>query len=206
MACQSAIHWANIFYSVPYGRFSWMKTEKIGKFRICPSRVHRFSRSTGRIKKLIVSRNSLGSGTHLQLILFGVAVRFVYVFSSPLPFDTYKEQRTERAKRQKYGRGGAKDINKQNNKQHRIKWFGNPSKWIPQCVPNGCQNQIWWKNPMALWWKDYLKIPVRDTVGGGFRQGYMNEYWIQLGFSIYSQEYDLLKHMGFMLYNMAWMS
>ncbi len=44
-----------------------------------------------------------------QIILFGVAVRFVYIFSSPpLPFDTYKEQRTERAKRQKYGKGEQK--------------------------------------------------------------------------------------------------
>ena len=29
-----------------------------------------------------------------QIILFGVAVWFVYVFSSPLPFDTYKGQKT----------------------------------------------------------------------------------------------------------------
>jgi hypothetical protein len=44
-----------------------------------------------------------------QIILFGVAVRFVYV-SPPLSFDTYKEQRTERAKRQKYGRRERKNL------------------------------------------------------------------------------------------------
>jgi hypothetical protein len=40
---------------------------------------------------------------YLELISFDVADRFVYVFSSLLPFDTYEEQiRTERVKRQKY--------------------------------------------------------------------------------------------------------
>ena len=43
-----------------------------------------------------------------QIILFGVAVKFVYVISSSLPFETYKEQRTERAKRKKYWRGERK--------------------------------------------------------------------------------------------------
>ncbi len=32
-----------------------------------------------------------------KIILFGVAVRFVYVFSSPLPYDTCKKQRTEQS-------------------------------------------------------------------------------------------------------------
>ena len=40
---------------------------------------------------------------YLELISFDVADRFVNVFSSLLPFDTYEEQiRTERVKRQKY--------------------------------------------------------------------------------------------------------
>jgi hypothetical protein len=60
---------------------------------------------TTRKKRKMLSKLTPFSPTHLELILFGVAVRFVNVFSSPLPFDTYKEQRTERAKRQKYGRG-----------------------------------------------------------------------------------------------------
>jgi hypothetical protein len=36
-----------------------MKSGKIGKFRIFSSKVHLFSRSTGRIKKLIVRKSSL---------------------------------------------------------------------------------------------------------------------------------------------------
>ena len=39
------------FYLLPFGSYSGMKMGKIGKFRIRPSRVHRFFRSTGRIKK-----------------------------------------------------------------------------------------------------------------------------------------------------------
>ena len=83
MACQSAIHWANIFYSVPYGRFSWMKTEKIGKFRICPSRVHRFSRSTIRIKKKNCKKKFLmSSSIGIQKDFFFQSLAEIWTFSS----------------------------------------------------------------------------------------------------------------------------
>jgi hypothetical protein len=53
--------------------------------------------------KLQRDNNNL-AGRRESKVVFGY-VRFVFVFSSPLPFETYKEQRTERVKRQKYWRG-----------------------------------------------------------------------------------------------------
>jgi hypothetical protein len=40
------------FYLPPFGRYTGMKTGKIGNFRIRPSRVHRLSQPIGRIKKI----------------------------------------------------------------------------------------------------------------------------------------------------------
>jgi hypothetical protein len=96
------------FYLLPFGRYSWMKTGKIGKFRIRPSRVHRFSRSTGRIKLIVRKRSlclllldsffiqslaeiwTISWGTHLERFPndFFRRYRFVYfyVFRSPLPY------------------------------------------------------------------------------------------------------------------------
>jgi hypothetical protein len=47
-------------------------------------------------------------GTISKSFYSALPLLFVYIFSSPLPFDTYKEQRTEKAKRQKYWRGSIK--------------------------------------------------------------------------------------------------
>jgi hypothetical protein len=92
-----------------------MKTGKIGKFRSRPSRVHRFSRSTGRIKKKLIVRKSFlclpllesksiffnsiigrdmndsertisNHQNDFEIILFGIAVLFIYVFRSPLQY------------------------------------------------------------------------------------------------------------------------
>ena len=98
------------FYLSPFGRYSWKKTGKIGKFRIGSLRVHRFSRSTDRIKKTNCKKKFLRSSSigiqkyfflfnhwpryersrevpnDFQIILFGVVVLFIYVFRSTLQY------------------------------------------------------------------------------------------------------------------------
>jgi hypothetical protein len=59
-----------------------------------------------------------------QIILFGVAVLFIYVFRSPLPcFCLF-------ALSVLCPLGGRKR-HKQTKRQPRIKWFGKCSKWVP---------------------------------------------------------------------------